>query len=131
MPFQTPSLGGAPVFGYAAMIHPLPNPPALQLDAYAGLNGQVSQFGGTRGGRIRITGHFVEEDIPTVNNDLATLVSYNDGIARTIVDCEGIPYFNCVFAGLSSPRAAIAVPGFGDSGGWLKEYSVEFVVLSG
>ena len=128
MPAFTPTLDGNAVFGVAVNFTAMPNPPSIQRDAYPGLNGQVSQFLGTRGGRIRVTGRYVEFDVPTVNNDLATLISYQDGIARTIVDCEGNAYFNCILAHVLPPKPAVPCPAVG---GWLKEYTVEFDVLSG
>jgi hypothetical protein len=127
MPFQTPTLGGNPIFGTAVRFDVHPNAAAIQRDAYPGLNGQVSQFLGTRGGRIRVTGEMIDVDIPSVNNDLQVIVSYNDGVARTLVDCEGNAYFNVIMAVPPHPKAAVPAAG----GGWLKEYTVEFDVLSG
>ena len=128
MPFFTPNYGGQPIFGTAVNFTIMPYPPAIQRDAYAGLNGQVSQFLGTRGGRIRVTGRFVDVDVVAVNNDLANLISYQDGVARTVVDCEGNAYLNCILAHVLPPKPAVPCPAVD---GWLKEYTVEFDVLSG
>lgn len=127
MPAFTPTYGGQAIFGDAVRFDVHPAPPAIQRDAYAGLNGQVSQFLGTRGGRIRVTAQMLDVDIPSVNNDIQVIVSFNDGIARTLTDCEGNAYFNCIMCVPPHPKAAVPAAG----GGWLKEYTVEFDVLSG
>src|SRR5271166_6106266 len=124
--YNTPTLAGNPIFGLAVKFRPAPNPPALQLDSFAGVNGQVCLFGGTRGGRIHVSGMMQDVDIPSVNDDLAVITSYDDGIARTLIDPEGNQYYNCVYAGMGQPGPAIPTPY-----GWAKQYDCMFTVLSG
>jgi hypothetical protein len=124
--YNNPTYGGAPIFGLAVKFRPAPNPPALQLDAYQGINGQVCLFGGTRGGVVHVSGVLADFDIPSVNNDLATITSYDDGIARTLIDPEGNSYGDCVYAGMGPPQPALPT-----ATGWCKSYDVRFMVLSG
>lgn len=126
MPFNIASYGGAQIFGYAVEVRPSPNPPALQISSYQGVNGQFCLFGGTRGGMIRIHGVMQDVSIPAVNADLAVITSYDDGIARTLIDCEGNVYFNCIYAGMHQPGPALIT-----DIGWCKTFAVDFAVMSG
>jgi hypothetical protein len=97
VPYQTPSYGGAPIFGLVREMEHVPNSCAQQVDAFFGVPGHIGLFGGARGRTFIISGVLHESDIPTLNADEALIHSYADGIARTLVDTRGRIWFNVVF----------------------------------
>ena len=81
----TPTFGGNPIFGLAVEIDQQAAR-AEQTDAFFGVPGVVSLFGGTRGRRFIITGVLYNVDLPSVAGDEGLFLagvagSYVDGIA--------------------------------------------------
>jgi hypothetical protein len=81
--------GGASIFGRSVTVRHVPNPPAEQINAFFGVGGLQSLFGGSRGRLIVVTGVLYGADVNDLNAAEATLASYCDGIARTLVDVRG------------------------------------------
>ena len=89
MPLYTPTYGGLPIFGLAVHIEQLPQQAAQQLDAFFGVPGWLSVFGGTRGRTFGIQGVLYDIDLPTLNTDEDIFTpgvsgSVADGIATTV-----------------------------------------------
>ena len=84
----TPTFGGNPIFGLAVEIDQQAQPAAEQTDAFFGVPGVVSLFGGTRGRRFIITGVLYNVDLPSVAGDEGLFLagvagSYVDGIVQS------------------------------------------------
>jgi hypothetical protein len=69
MAYAIPTYGGYPIFGNAVSIVVEPNATAEQIEAFFGVGGNFILFGGARGRVFMISGCFVEDDIPSLNND--------------------------------------------------------------
>lgn len=81
--------GGSAIFGYSvAMAHML-NPPAQQVNAFFGLSGLSSLWGGLRGRVFLVKGVWFGADLATLNAAESGYLTYIDGIARTLVDTRG------------------------------------------
>lgn len=77
---------GINIFGLAVkMAHAL-NPTAEQVNAFFGLSGQQSLWGGQRGRVFEVSGVFYGETLADLNDAEALYLSYIDGIARDLVD---------------------------------------------
>ena len=98
-----PSLGGQYVLGTAVHSVHIPNPSQIQFDAFFGVSGLTSLWGGSRGRAFEITGVFVGPDIPTVLALEAALLSMDDGIARVYIDTQGRAWPNVIFASEYQP----------------------------
>jgi hypothetical protein len=83
---------GNSIFGRSVTVRHVLNPPAEQVNAFFGVGGLQSLFGGSRGRLIVVTGVLYGTDISDLNAAEATLASYCDGIARTLVDGRGRPF---------------------------------------
>ena len=99
------SFGGADIFGVAVHIQHIPRANAHQVDSFFGVNGTVTLFGGTRGRIFEVTGVLVGLDIPSLLASEGLLLSYADGIARTLVDPIGRTFLNVYFRGEYTPSS--------------------------
>lgn len=99
------SYGGATIFGLAVHITHIPKANATQLDAFFGVNGNVTLFGGSRGRVFEISGVLYGVDEASLLAAEATLLSYADGIARTLIDPIGRVFANVIFDGTYQPSA--------------------------
>jgi hypothetical protein len=93
------SFGGVDIFGAAVHIQHIPRANAQQVDSFFGVDGNVTLFGGTRGRIFEITGVLVGANMPALLASEALLLSYADGIARTLVDPIGRTFPNVYFRG--------------------------------
>jgi hypothetical protein len=98
-----PLLDGADVFGTACHVIHSPVPVATQMDAFFGISGVVSLWGGSRGRTFQVDGVLVGEDLFTVIAAEGVLLSYADGIARTFTDTQGRSWPNVIFEGEYQP----------------------------
>ena len=96
---MNPSFGGAFIFGTACHVVHVPHPVALQKDGFFGVTGMTSLFGGGRGRTFEIAGVLVGSDLSGVIAAEGSLLSYADGIARTLVDTQGRSWSNVIFEG--------------------------------
>jgi hypothetical protein len=134
--FYTPTYGGVPIFGTAVHIEQVPMQAAQQLEAFFGVPGLLSVFGGTRGHTFQISGVLYDVDLPTLNvaEDVFTpgvSGSVADGIARPLADTRGRTWANVVYLGQftpdpNGPRPAV----WSGSSGWALPYRVVFHGLS-
>jgi hypothetical protein len=99
------SFGGVDIFGAAVHIQHIPRANAHQVDSFFGVDGNVTLFGGTRGRIFEVTGVLVGADIPGLLAAEALLLSYADGIARTLVDPIGRTFPNVYFQGEYVPSS--------------------------
>ena len=89
MPLFTPTYGGEPIFGLAVHIEQVPDQAAQQLEAFFGVPGFLSVFGGARGRTFQVSGVLYDVDIETLNADEDVFTpgingSVADGMARTL-----------------------------------------------
>ena len=91
------SYGGFPIFGQAVRMKTVINPSAQQLNAFFAVNGVESLFGGTRGRVTLVSGVFQGGTAAGLAAVEENMVTYNDGIARTLVDTRGYAYASVVF----------------------------------
>ena len=96
---STASYGGSFVFGSAVSIVHIPNSNAQQLNHFFGVSGSVTLYGGGRGRVFLVSGVLTADDLADLNAAEALLVSYADGIARTLVDTRGRAWANVIFRG--------------------------------
>ena len=83
------SFGGVDIFGAAVHIQHIPRANAQQVNSFFGVNGNVTLFGDMRGRIFEITGVLVGANMPYLLASEALLLSFADGIARTLVDPIG------------------------------------------
>lgn len=94
---------GFNVFGRSVAIAHALNPPAEQINAFFGVSGTQSLFGGLRGRVFLISGVFAGVDVSALNAAESLFLSYCDGIARTLVDTRGRTWF---YVKLKPPQVA-------------------------
>lgn len=83
------SFGGDLIFGGAVRVRHVANPPAEQVNAFFGIGGLQSLYGGSRGRTFLISGVLAGTDDADLSAAEANLNSYVDGIARVLVDTRG------------------------------------------
>jgi hypothetical protein len=88
------SFGGVNIFGTAVSIVTADNPREKQINAYFGLSGLESLDGGLRGRVTHITGLLYGNSALLLAAVEAQFRSFNDGIARTLVDTLGTSWPN-------------------------------------
>jgi len=93
---------GSPIFGLSVRCVHMPQENAMQMAAFFGVNALQSIMGGTRGRIFQISGLFYGPlPIDCVTQELF-LLSYADGIGRTLIDTTGVSWSNVIFSGLYS-----------------------------
>jgi hypothetical protein len=136
MALFTPTYGGVPIFGLAVQIQEIPNPCAQQLEAFFGVPGQLSVFGGSRGRSFAISGVLFDVDLETLNQDEDFFTpnvtgSYADGIARPLFDTRGRTWANVIYLGEFQPDPMGPRPAVWATGsGWALPYRAVFHGLS-
>jgi hypothetical protein len=101
MSLITATYGGVPIFGLAVKIEQVPMQCAQQVEAFFGVPGMLSVFGGSRGRTFQVSGVLFDVDLVTLNADediFTPGVSGNmaDGVARSLVDTRGRTWVNVV-----------------------------------
>lgn len=84
-----PSFGGANIFGTAVSLSTADYPRQYQVNAYFGLNGLEMLDGGARGRVTLVEGVLFGSSAAALASAEATFRSYNDGVARVLVDQFG------------------------------------------
>ena len=106
---------GANIFGAAVQFQQVANPNAQQNNAFFGVSGTQTLFGGSRGRMFLIRGLLLGASIDDLNSAEAVFQSYADGIARTLVDPRGRTWSNVIFRGEFTPDSRGPYP---TSSGW-------------
>jgi hypothetical protein len=114
---------GNAIFGLAVAVQHLPNPSAQQTTGFFGVTGTQLVFGGGRGRVFQIKGVLIGVDLAGLAAAEATLLSYDDGIARTLTDCWGRNWPQVVFTGQYQPDPVGPRP---FDGGWALAYRATF-----
>ena len=136
MPLYTPTYGGVPIFGLGVHIEQVPAQAAQQLDAFFGVPGLLSVFGGTRGRTFQVTGVLYDENLVLLNADEDIFTpgvsgSVADGIARPLFDTRGRTWANVIYLGQFQPDPMGPRPGaWGGDAGWVLPYRAVFHGLS-
>lgn len=90
------TLDGQFVFGVAVRISHTPFQNAHQIAEFAGLNGKLSTFMGTRGRTFAVEGLFVGETAEDCVAAEAVIRSFADGLTHTLVDTYDRVWANMV-----------------------------------
>lgn len=117
-----PSYDGNQIFGNAVKMESPVNPTADQMNAFFGVSGLESLYGGQRGRVTLVKGLLVGGSLPALNAAIALFESYFDGIARVLVTTRGVTYNNVKlesFAEKGGPRLDF-------NGFWFEEYEAKF-----
>jgi hypothetical protein len=140
MPIFTPTYGGSPIFGLAVHIEHVPRPCAQQTDAFFGVPGQLSLFGGSRGRQFQVSGVLFDYTIGLLNFDESIFLTgtpnnFADGVARLLIDTRGRYWPNVVYIGefqpdQGGPKPMVCDLGAGAVGGWGIPYRAVFHGLS-
>jgi hypothetical protein len=136
VPLFTPTYGGVPIFGLAVKIEQVPNQVAQQSEAFFGVPGMLSVFGGSRGRTFQVSGVLYDVDLTTLNADENLFTpgvsgSMADGIARSLFDTRGRTWANVVYLGQFQPDPMGPRPGaWQGSAGWVLPYRAVFHGLS-
>jgi hypothetical protein len=136
VPIYTPTYGGVPIFGLAVHIEQVPAQAAQQTEAFFGVPGLLSVFGGSRGRTFQVQGVLYDESLVLLNADEAIFTpgvsgSVADGIARTLFDTRGRSWANVVYLGQFQPDPMGPRPGsWGSGSGWVLPYRAVFHGLS-
>jgi hypothetical protein len=109
-----PTYDGVPIFGVAVRVQDRPHAAAVQINAYFGIDGLTSLYGGSRGRELHISGCLIAEDLEGLVAAEQLLLSYADGLARTLIDPVGREFNNVIFKGEYEPFAE--GPKFTDGG---------------
>jgi hypothetical protein len=119
-----PTYDGGFVLGTACHVVHRPLPNGEQIDAVPGISGVFRTDLGGRGRMFEVSGLFVGPDIPTVTAQEALLLSYADGVTRTLVDTYGRAWSQVVFTGdyHPDPHGITRLAG----GGWCLHYRATF-----
>ena len=83
------TFGGAAIFGTAVSMNTVDNPRRQQLNAFPGISGRESLDQGFDGRFTIVSGVLYGADAATLNFLENLFRSYNDGIARVLVDTMG------------------------------------------
>ncbi|MGC8638728.1 MAG: hypothetical protein ACP5XB_02485 [Isosphaeraceae bacterium] len=118
---------GANIFGAAVGFQQVVQPNAQQTNAFFGVSGTQSLYGGGRGRTFLIRGMLLGTTIEDINAAEAVFQSYADGTARTLVDPRGRAWPNVTFRGefTADPRGP-----YPTAGGWALPYKAVFYGLT-
>ena len=89
--------GGQNIFGMSVTILVEPEPAERQFNAFYGLSGVLSLWGGLRGRVFAIEGVLVGTDAYSLAAARDLFTSFDDGIARTLTDTMGVTWPSVIF----------------------------------
>lgn len=93
--------GGANIFGDDVRMKTEMAPAQSQRVAFFGLSGIVNLHGGDRGRTTVVRGTIVGASPFLRSQAIGTFESYRDGVARTLVDTDGVSWGNVLLEGFS------------------------------
>jgi hypothetical protein len=94
---------GNAIFGLAVKVQHVPKASAAQVNAFFGVTGTQSVYGGGRGRTFMVSGVLVAADLSALDAAESTLLSYDDGLARVLTDTWGRNWPDVVFTGEYQP----------------------------
>ncbi len=86
------SFGGTNIFGTSVTMATSDNPRARQLNGYFGLSGLELLDGGLRGRSTQVSGLLYGSSQLALATAESFFRSFNDGVARTLVDTLGVSW---------------------------------------
>lgn len=101
-----PTYGGVSIFGLAVSIQMVPAPIEVQRTVFSGVHGVFQATGGSRGRRFLVEGVLGGVNLAACVTARDLLLSYADGIARTLLDTTGASWPFVVFNGEFGPDPA-------------------------
>lgn len=116
-----PSYDGATIFGRSYSFATNKNPTAAQVNAFFGLNGVESLYGGSRGYVTLVRGVLTGSDAASLASAEETFRSYDDGIARTLVDNFGVSWPQVKLVNFSPQGRVLR-----DGRGFYRPYQAQF-----
>jgi hypothetical protein len=119
------SFGGTSIFGTAVSMVTADNPRETQLNAFFGLSGLESLDGGMRGRYTSVTGLLYGDSSAFLAAAEGTFRSFNDGIARTLVDTLGEIWANVCLVSFQPQGRIRQSP----SGVFFRSYKARFLHL--
>lgn len=117
-----PSYNGSAIFGNAVEMESPINPTADQMNAFFGVSGLESLYGGQRGRVTLAKGLLVGDSLSGLVSNIQLFESYYDGIARVLVTTDGVAYNNVKLESFS-PKGRY-MQDF--SGFWFRRYEARF-----
>ena len=121
------SYGGVDIFGPLVSIAHDPKPTASSISAFFGVSGSFQQWGGTRGRVFMVKGVAIASDLSGLRAIEASFASFNDGVARTLVDPYGYTWPNVIYKGDMKLQGKV---GFREDGYVTQEYRAIFEGLT-
>jgi len=122
--------GGESIFGVCTSFVPSFEPTAEQLNAFFGVNGVQAIHGGERGVTVLISGVFFGLTEGDVVNQEGLMLSYRDGIARTLVDNFGRVYPNVLLTSTYQPWEHGVKPAYLMSGGPISGFAMSYKMVA-
>lgn len=114
--------GGVPIFGRSVRVSMAKNPSAEQMNSFFGVNGMQRLFGGSRGRAFFVEGVLYGVDASDLSDAELLILSYEDGIGRSLEDSYGRSWPSVVFRGEYQPQGKILQ----DLRGFYQEYKAIF-----
>jgi hypothetical protein len=114
---------GVNIFGAATQFQHVAHANAQQVNAFFGVTGTQTLYGGGRGRMFLIRGILLGDSLPDLNTAEARIQSYADGVARTLVDPRGRSWQNVIYRGEFVPDVKGPYP---TSTGWALPYRAIF-----
>lgn len=118
---------GSPIFGLAVRMKTTVNPAADQVNSFFGIGGMESLFGGTRGRVTLVEGVLWGADVPSLAALEENFISYNDGLARVLVDTRGVTYDQVKFGAFEPVSERILQDSA--TGRYFRQYRASFTHL--
>ncbi len=119
---------GINIFGAAVQLQQVASANAQQMNAFFGVTGTQTLFGGGRGRTFLIQGILLADTMDDLNAAESLLQSYADGVARTLVDQRGRAWPNVIYRGEFVPD--LRGPYLTAGGGWALPYKAQFYGLT-
>lgn len=116
-----PSYGGASIFGFSYSFATNKNPTAAQVNAFFGLEGMESLYGGSRGYVTLVRGLLFGSNASALGAAEEAFRSYDDGIARDLVDNFGVTWPQVKMVNFSPQGRVIR-----DGRGFYRPYQAQF-----
>jgi hypothetical protein len=120
-----PSFGGSNIFGGAVTMSTADNPREKQLNAFFGVSGLEMLDGGLRGRMTHVTGLLYGASPALLASAEAQFRSFNDGLARALVDNFGVTWTNVRLEAFQPVGRVMQSP----SGYFFRPYHARFLHL--